>query len=205
MTKVTQAHIDARTEAILDAAMKMIVQKGVHGATIEEIAAEAGLSAGAIYRYFASKEDVLRAVIAQQMKQDRALMEQALATTDSVLHALLSAVQAVWAGLKSEKAREETILSLETTLAAARQSAELGAERRHMRKAEITMLEQCVRQAQEAGEIDPAVDGRALAVMLLACHLGAHQLDLELQDGADTDALLAGVIKMLHKFSPQVK
>ncbi|MCH7523142.1 MAG: helix-turn-helix transcriptional regulator [Chloroflexi bacterium] len=69
MTKVTQAHIDARTEAILDAAMKMIVQKGVHGATIEEIATEAGLSAGAIYRYFASKEDVLRAVIAQQMEQ----------------------------------------------------------------------------------------------------------------------------------------
>ena len=34
--------------------MKMIVQKGVHGATIEEIATEAGLSAGAIYRYLAS-------------------------------------------------------------------------------------------------------------------------------------------------------
>ncbi len=205
MTKVTQAHIDARTEAILDAAMKMIVQKGVHGATIEEIATEAGLSAGAIYRYFASKEDVLRAVIAQQMKQDRALMEQAIASTDSVFRALLGAVQAVWADLKSDKAREESILGLETTLAAARQSAELGAERRLMRKAEINMLEQCVRQAQEAGEIDPAVDGRALAVMLLACHLGAHQLDLELQDGADTDALLAGVTEMLHKFAPEAK
>ena len=205
MTKVTQAHIDARTEAILSAATKLFVQKGVYGATIEEIATEAGLSAGAIYRYFASREDLLRAVIAQQMEQDRALMEQALATTDSVWHALLSAVQAVWADLKSEKAREETILALETTLAAARQSAELGAERRQMRKAEIEMLEQCVRQAQEAGEIDPAVGGRALAVMLLACHLGAHQLDLELQDGADTDALLAGVTETLHRFAPQAK
>ncbi len=130
-------------------------------------------------------------------------MEEALTTTDSLLEALHSAVRAVWASLKSEEAREITILALETTLAAARQSGELGAQHRQMRKAEIKMLEQCVRQAQDAGEIDPAVDGRALAVMLLACHLGAHQLDLELQDGADTDALLAGVTEMLQKFAPR--
>lgn len=39
---------------------------------------------------------------------------------------MVSAVKAVWAHLKSEEAREETILALETTLAAARQSAEAG-------------------------------------------------------------------------------
>ena len=39
-------HIDARTEVVLGAAMRMIVRNGVHGATIEEIATGAGLSVG---------------------------------------------------------------------------------------------------------------------------------------------------------------
>ncbi len=54
---------------------------------------------------------------------------------------MVSAVQAVWADLKSEEAREETILPLETTLAAARQSAEAGLDAGAVFGRDVTSLE----------------------------------------------------------------
>ncbi len=53
---------------------------------------------------------------------------------------MVSAVQAVWAHLKSLEAREETILALETTLAAARQSAEAGLDALTRREKEVLGL-----------------------------------------------------------------
>src|SRR5256885_17236358 len=58
MTKVSQAHLDARREEILAAAVKLFARKGMQSATMAEIAEEAGISAGAIYRYFANKEEL---------------------------------------------------------------------------------------------------------------------------------------------------
>jgi AcrR family transcriptional regulator len=48
---------------IIDAAKKVIHQFGVQGATMRLVAEEAGVSTGAIYHYFASKEDILYAVM----------------------------------------------------------------------------------------------------------------------------------------------
>ena len=179
MTKVTQAHIDARTEEILGAAMKTFARKGVVDTTMQEIAAEAGLSAGAIYRYYPSKEHLLRAVFADCTQQNQATFEQAVAGTDSACEAIGDIGRAAWAKLKSEGSQEELILSLETTLAAVRQPEELGAERREMLNALIEMLERLIQQAQAAGEIDAGVDGKALATTLLACHLGSGLLLLQ--------------------------
>jgi len=52
----------ART-SFLEAAVQVFSRKGFHGATMDEIARLAGYSAGAIYRYFPSKDDVLLGVI----------------------------------------------------------------------------------------------------------------------------------------------
>ncbi len=39
VSKVTQAHIDARRESIRDAAVRLFVRKGIEGARMEEISA----------------------------------------------------------------------------------------------------------------------------------------------------------------------
>lgn len=203
MTKVTQAHIDARTEEILGAAMKTFACKGVVDTTMQEIAAEAGLSAGAIYRYYPSKEHLLRAVFADCTQQNQATFEQAVAGTDSPCEAIGDVGRAAWAKLKSEGSQEELILSLESTLAAVRQPEELGAERREMLNALIEMLEGLIQEAQASGEIDVGVDGRALATTLLACHLGSGLLLLQLGDSVDTDAVFSVLMRMLPGLAPQ--
>ena len=43
---------------VLDAAARAFAQRGFHGASVEAVAAEAGLSTGAVYSNFKSKEDL---------------------------------------------------------------------------------------------------------------------------------------------------
>ena len=61
MPKVTEAHLEARRSQILDAAWTCFARKGYHQATMQDICQESGLSPGAIYRYFESKEAILKA------------------------------------------------------------------------------------------------------------------------------------------------
>jgi len=203
MTKVTQAHIDARTQEILDAARRMFVRKGVGVATVQDIATEAGLSAGAIYRYYQSKADLLRAVCGNWVEKDRALFERAAVELDSPLQVLVQVGRCVWDDINSPEAREDTLLALETVLVGARHSPELAAERRAAMLEAAGMVEGVIRQAQAAGEIDTAIDPRALTHTLLACSFGMRMLALEMGDDIDTNAVLDLLEIMLSRFAPQ--
>ncbi|MBO0795580.1 MAG: TetR/AcrR family transcriptional regulator [Ktedonobacteraceae bacterium] len=55
--------ITARRNQILDAATHVFAEKGFHRATIKDIARQAGIADGTIYTYFASKADVLLAIL----------------------------------------------------------------------------------------------------------------------------------------------
>jgi TetR/AcrR family fatty acid metabolism transcriptional regulator len=49
--------------AILDAALKIMKQKGFHRARMSDIAREAGISYGLVYHYFTNKEDLFDAIL----------------------------------------------------------------------------------------------------------------------------------------------
>jgi AcrR family transcriptional regulator len=55
MPKVTEAHLEARRQQILDAALACFSRRGFHQSTMQDICQEAELSPGAVYRYFRSK------------------------------------------------------------------------------------------------------------------------------------------------------
>jgi len=55
--------ITARRKQILDAATQVFAEKGFHRATIKDIARVAGIADGTIYTYFASKTEVLLAIL----------------------------------------------------------------------------------------------------------------------------------------------
>lgn len=203
MTRVTQAHIDARTKDILDAATRIFARKGIDDTTMQEIAADAGLSAGAIYRYYPSKAHLLRAVFADCTEQDRALFEQVVAGTGSPLEAIGDVGRAAWEELTKDGASEVIILTLETALAAARQPEEFAAARREMLMDIVGVLGRLIRQAQGAGEIDAGVDAQVLAFTLLACHVGCGVLALQLEDGVDTSAVYALLYEMVKKLAPE--
>lgn len=61
--RLTRAESQARTRALLlDAAARVFARRGYDGASIAEIAEEAGFSHGAVYSNFADKEDLFLAL-----------------------------------------------------------------------------------------------------------------------------------------------
>lgn len=54
---------EARPDEILDAALKVFTDKGFASARVDDVAAEAGLSKGAVYLYFDSKEALFEALV----------------------------------------------------------------------------------------------------------------------------------------------
>jgi AcrR family transcriptional regulator len=59
---VTEEYLAARRHQILDAARRCFDRSGFHQTSMQDILAEAGLSAGAVYRYFRSKTEIVRAI-----------------------------------------------------------------------------------------------------------------------------------------------
>ncbi len=58
-----KSDLDKKKTTIFNASIRVFSRKGYHGATMEEIAAVAGIGKGSIYRYFKSKEDLLRQLL----------------------------------------------------------------------------------------------------------------------------------------------
>ena len=69
MPKVTQQYRDARRDQILGAARRCFLRDGFHSTSMQDLFAESGLSAGAVYRYFASKDDVIVAIAEENMRE----------------------------------------------------------------------------------------------------------------------------------------
>ncbi|WP_323762053.1 TetR/AcrR family transcriptional regulator [Maricaulis sp.] len=70
---------DARPEEILAAALTVFSAKGFSAARVEDIAREAGLSKGAVYLYFPSKEAMLNGLVEQSAGQLAQAAEQLVA------------------------------------------------------------------------------------------------------------------------------
>jgi AcrR family transcriptional regulator len=62
MARVSQEHLDARRLQILDAARRCFIRNGFHATSMQDVFTEAGLSAGAVYRYFVGKDDIIAAI-----------------------------------------------------------------------------------------------------------------------------------------------
>jgi AcrR family transcriptional regulator len=68
---------EARREEILDAALGVFAEHGLHGASTEEIARRAGISQPYVFRLFGTKKELYLAVVARCFRQTLELMQRA--------------------------------------------------------------------------------------------------------------------------------
>lgn len=73
MPKVSAAHKEYRRQAILNAAMEVFIGKGYQVATMNDIAQQAHLSVGAIYRYFPTKGELMLSLVHERLGRAPAL------------------------------------------------------------------------------------------------------------------------------------
>jgi AcrR family transcriptional regulator len=77
--RVSEQHLTARREQILDAARICFLRNGFHQTSMQDVIKEANLSVGAVYRYFPSKTDLITAIAEQVVGQIAATFDALLA------------------------------------------------------------------------------------------------------------------------------
>ncbi|MGX1371655.1 AcrR family transcriptional regulator [Streptomyces canus] len=81
MARVSQAHLDARRRQILDGAAVCFARNGFHATSMQDVLKEVDLSAGAVYRYFSGKEELIGAIVEEVLGQVRDGFEEAARST----------------------------------------------------------------------------------------------------------------------------
>ena len=76
-----RAVADVRRALVLDAAREAFFELGLEGASLREIAKRAGYSPGALYSYFASKEEVYAALLGESLERLHARVATATAAS----------------------------------------------------------------------------------------------------------------------------
>jgi AcrR family transcriptional regulator len=76
-TQTERKSKEARREEILDAALEVFAEKGLHGASTEEIARRAGISQPYVFRLFGTKKDLYLANVTRCFRQTLELFQRA--------------------------------------------------------------------------------------------------------------------------------
>lgn len=184
---------DRRRRQIMDAGIACFRRRGFHQTSMQEICAEAGISAGALYRYFASKTDII-AAIAEELhaEGDTAFLNaaqeigflKALEQTAADAYQRFSAGDgALFADVVAESIRDEAISS----------SLKAIAER------SASLLAQAITSAQARGEVDRRLDPLSTAHILAALIEGIALRHAFLRD-ADADAAAAEFRLVAERF-----
>jgi AcrR family transcriptional regulator len=95
---VARPRSDEKAQAILNAAGRLLAERGYPATTIAEIAAEAGVSRGLLHYYFKSKEELLAQVVRASSEATLELVEQMFAqsqTAGTLAEGLIAVVRAI--------------------------------------------------------------------------------------------------------------
>jgi TetR/AcrR family transcriptional repressor of nem operon len=93
MTRYRPGHKEATRQRMVDAAAHRFKGDGIDGSGIATLVADAGLTNGAFYGHFSSKDDLVAAVVAQQLAEQVATVNTlpaGLASLESFLRDYLS-------------------------------------------------------------------------------------------------------------------
>ncbi len=100
-----QALNDSRRALMLDAARAVFERLGIEGASIREIAKQAGYTPGAIYSYFDNKEAIYGALLAESLERLNAVVDAAGMEAASPAD-LLQAKASAWFGFYAANPRD---------------------------------------------------------------------------------------------------
>ncbi|MEV1021955.1 TetR/AcrR family transcriptional regulator [Streptomyces sp. NPDC050264] len=76
MARVSQEHLEARRRQILDGAARCFARNGFHATSMQDVLKEVNLSAGAVYRYFRGKDELIHAVVTEVLDDVRTAFER---------------------------------------------------------------------------------------------------------------------------------
>ena len=162
-------------QRILAAAEEVFAERGYEGAALADIARRAGFTTGAIYGCFRDKAELLLEVVRSvlESQQEAAVAYSRLDAGDGELPARVAGLADQFV---DDAGARQRALVLEAHVAA-RRDPEVGQLLRAFQAGRLEELTRAIERAQEAGEVDAAVDAATVATLFLVIPLGVVVLD----------------------------
>jgi AcrR family transcriptional regulator len=182
LPKVTDVHRLNRRRQILDAAIECFARRGFQRTSMEDIIRESQLSAGAIYLYFQSKDEIIETLADERHDREKQLIEQALAQEDWTDRVGLLA-RDFYESLKNPAERKERRLGIHLWAEALCNPKVLRLIRRGVNQP-LDLLSKAIARAQADGRLRKDVKPDAAARILIAMF---HGLILQQAWGDRTD------------------
>jgi len=194
--------VDRRPQ-ILDAAERCFALNGFHRTTMQDVAREAGMVPGNLYRYFPSKN----AIIAGLVERDRAEIAADFATLSNAQN-LMSAFEGLGRKHFIDQPREKAVIALQIWSEAALDpeiAGQVAAVQSEVRVGILGVLS----RARATGEIHPDVDIEALTQLIITLSDGMirrRAIDCDFHSHGEIEnnlciigAVLNGAIKFSNK------
>ena len=205
MPRAKDQYLAQRRAQILAAATIRFARDGFHRTSMADVIGEAGLSPGAVYRYFHSKDEIIEAIAADAMGVVASAVEQGLAERRP-LPEIIGELPRLLAEV--DQAEPRIRLAVQTWGEVLRNpilAAHLGDSLAHIQAA----LADRIRQAQSEGEADRDLDPVDTAQVLLALTQGfllQHAWNPEVTNparfGTACAAVVAGHLSIDQKGPP---
>jgi len=194
MPKVSESHLEARRQQILDAAIECFSRHGFHPTTMQDIITESGLSSGAIYTYFGSKEELIEAIAERRHARELALI-QAAGFDGEVTNTVERLIQGFFHLLIDTKEQKERRLAIQLWGEALRNPRILRTVRKGVDEPR-KMLTRLLEQAGDNGDLLPGCNPEAMARTMIALFQGLV-LQMAWDPSFEVEPLLEIVRKML--------
>ena len=189
-----QARFEARRDEILEAAAGCFVRRGFHQTGMQEICAAAGMSPGALYRYFDSKDAIIEAIAEAEQRENAALLA-ALAESRDPVAGLQGVVEVV---LLAYGDPDEGRLAVEVLAEAARNPRVAEGFSRNLAEMKAGVVA-ALEAGQAEGVVDPGLAAAPAAEVLIALMDGLCARAI-LDPGHDPHALLPTLRTLIRRF-----
>ena len=186
-------------EQLLAAAAKVIATRGYEGARVSEIAAEAGLSTGAIYAHYSGKADLLCAALNRRGPDAVAGLLDA-GRGGSVAGTLKFLGARLVSGVRTGRARIRGDVLIES-LAASRREPQVAEVLRESISAREAALTELIRHGQQSGEISSVVPPEAVSRLCMLLALGSQvtrAIDLPAPPIDDWEAVIGSLVNQMQ-------
>ena len=154
---------DLRRRELLVAAGGCFARKGFHQTSIADICTAAGMSPGSLYRYFRSKDEIIRAMVEDERRDSAAVVESLVGQAD-----LVAGLEAIFEDALGSFAEAGTNAMHAEVTAEALRNPDIAVLVRASDEAIRTALTDVIRQAQKAKAIDYSLAPEVTAELLMA-------------------------------------
>jgi AcrR family transcriptional regulator len=165
MPKVVPEYKEIAKSKIIQAARQVFAKKGYHEAPMDDVAKEVGVSKGALYSYFTSKEDLLKEISLQSHQTLRNILSET-----SKCNSLEDAIEQVYTTI-TEKYKGNLQTHLEIISLASHDVKIRDTVFQEYQK-DIEAIEAFVEEKKKKGVIRTDVDARLSAELFTSLYLG---------------------------------